>query len=242
MKQPLVLTLVGVALALGFGAWLYLQPGPQQQALQTRELATRGLAEYLARTYPGQRALVISNPYTKAKAAAGNMSAYEEAGRRGLRLGFGRQIAVEAVVFPELKPGALENPRAFIVDPQTPTPLSYLMREDAFDKLAQQHPGCRLFVSLIGLPADLSKVAFWPDANAPKLALLLPDLQLVGDTTAVRDAMKSGRLAAFVLNKPGAPPEQEPPGRDVAAEFARRFVLVTPESIDSVLQTWPQLF
>ena len=36
--------------------------GAHGEALQVRELATRGLAEHLARSFSGHRALVISNP------------------------------------------------------------------------------------------------------------------------------------------------------------------------------------
>ena len=68
--------------------------------------------------------LVVSNPFTQEKNTDRDIKAVEEAGLRGLRRGFGNRIAVEAVAFPELKPGAMQNPRAFVTDPQTSTPLS----------------------------------------------------------------------------------------------------------------------
>src|SRR6185369_6935232 len=119
----------------------------------------------LAGRFPGARALIISNPFAQTKGVGGNVKAYEEAGVRGLRRGFGSKIAIDA---------------------DTTTPMSYLVAPDAFDKIAKQHPSCSLLVSLIGLPADLSKVELWQATDGPKLALLLPDLRMVGDAAAVR--------------------------------------------------------
>ena len=134
MKRSLTRPFLFLAAILGLGAWFYLKRGPQENALATRELATRGLAEYLARAYPKARALIISNPFTQDKPATGNMVPCEQAGLRGLHRGFADKIMVEAVAFPELMPGARENPHTFITNVQTTTPLGYLMAADAFDE------------------------------------------------------------------------------------------------------------
>jgi hypothetical protein len=228
--------------AVAYGLWFALKPDPEGNALRTREFATRGLAEHLARTQPGKRALVISNPFTQRKGTARGILQMEEAGIRGLRKGFAGKVTMGEVVFPELKPGALENPRAQITDADTTTPLSYLVATDGFDKLARQHADCEILVSLIGLPAELNECEAWKSPGAPRFALLLPDLRVLGDTAAVQAAVKSGKLAAFVVRKPGAPDDGAPPGRDFKSEFEKRFVLVTAENVDQVLQTHPGLF
>src|SRR5688572_6597144 len=151
------LLLVGIA----FGLWFFLKPDPQGNALHAREVATRGLAEYLAKTQPGKRALVISNPFTQRPGTAKGIVQMEEAGIRGLRVGFADKVKMGAVVFPELKPGALENPRAQLTDAETTTPLSYLVATDGFDKLARQNTDCEIIVSVIGLPAELSECESW---------------------------------------------------------------------------------
>src|SRR5262245_55644406 len=206
-KTLLVVLLVGAAFAAG---WAVLKKTPEQRAFLSRELATEGLADYLAQKYPGQRALIISNPYTQQRGLEKGIYDQEEAGVRGLRKGFAGKVVLEAVAFPELKSAAQADPRAVEIAPGSTTPLSFMVAEDAFDKLARQHANCDIIISLIGLPANLGRVEAWSTPGKPKFALLLPDLRMVGDGAAVQHAMKTEKLAAFVLNKPGAPVEQAP--------------------------------
>ncbi len=242
MNRRLWLLVGGVLLAGGVGVAWWRPPGPQREALQVRELATRGLAETLARNFAGHRALVIANPYARQSGLPRAMRQMEAAGRRGLEQGFGAKLKPAVVALPELKPEAKENPRAVFIDPESTTPLSYLVAEDAFDKLARQHPDCDLIVSLIGLPANLQPVQCWQDPAGPKFALLLPDLRVIGNNAAIRQAMHRGKLAAFVLARPGAPETQLAAGAAFAAEFEKRFVLVTPDIVDQAMQMFPQLF
>lgn len=232
-----------VLLVAGVLAWRYFfGPSPQRDAFRARALATRVLAGHLVKTRAGTRVLILSNPFTQRSGVAGDIVAMEEAGLRGLREGFGKQIPIGAIAFPDLKPEARSDPRSLILDTETPTPLSFLVTDESLDRLVQQHSGCDLIVSLIGLPAHLDAVQAWQAPGAPRFALLLPDLRLVGNLAAIKDALQKGKLAAFVLPKPGAPPANEPVTGDAAAEFARRFLLVTAESIADIAQRNPQLF
>ena len=83
---------------------------------------------------------------------------------------------------------------------------------------------------------------FSASLSRSKFALLLPDLRIIGNNVALRSAMHSGKLAAFVLARPGAPETQPAPDGGFAAEFEKRFVLVTPENVDQAMRTYPQLF
>src|SRR6185503_5314897 len=97
----------------------FLKPDPQGNAFRAREIATRGLADYLARTHAGKKALIVSNPFTQRKDTAKAIVEMEQAGIRGLREGFGNRIPVAAVAFPQLKPGAEDNPRALLAGVET---------------------------------------------------------------------------------------------------------------------------
>jgi len=219
--------------------WFFLRNDPRDNALDAREVATRRLAEYLAQNYPGQRALLLSNPFTENDATAKEIVAMEKAGIAGVRKGLGDKVTLEAIAYPELKPEARANPRAVFIDGETTTPLSYLVAPDSFDKLLAKHPNCDLMISLVGLPAALKEVRCWQDEKL-KFALLLPDLRFVGNAAAVKRAVQSGKLAAFVLLKPGAPDSRAPlkgPG-----DFDQRFILVTRENIDRVVEEYPQIF
>jgi hypothetical protein len=158
-----------------------------------------------------------------------------------LQRGLGTAIKIEHVVFPELKPEFFTNRRAVFIDPHTTTPLAYLVADDALDKLATQYPAAEIIVSLIGLPVKVRQTQTWKAENR-KFALLLPDLRMIGDQTAIRQAIQSQKIPAMVLNKPGAPPEDQPLGKDLKMEFDQRFLLVTPESVDRYLRAYPRLF
>jgi len=242
MNGPRIALVFVVVVAAIFGAKYLLRPQPHQNALQARALATRVLAEHLAKTQSGKRVVVMANPFTQRAGTDRAILATEEAGLRGLREGLGQKLALGAVAFPELRPAALEDPRALPIDTETTTPLSYLVAPGAFDRVVRQHPECEIVVSLIGLPAELDRCEAWQAAGAPSFALLLPDLRIVGDAAAVKTAVKSGKLLAFVARKPGGPGDDVPLQGDASAEFDRRFVLVTPATFEQVAQSFPGLF
>ena len=222
--------------------WLYPRNEAGHNALAARALATQVLAEHLAHKYPGQRVLVIGNPFTLTQGRQPEAYAFEEAGLRGLRKGFGDAGKIMSVVFPELRQEYLQDPASVFVDPASTTPLSYLVAEDALDRLIREHPECALVVSLIGLPANLAGAEFWGRTNAPKFALLLPDWRIVGDGPVVQSAWKSGKIVAAVLNKPGSPAEQSAVEKESQTAFDRRFLLVTAENFDEVQRAFPRLF
>ncbi|MBI5388028.1 MAG: hypothetical protein HZA90_25470 [Verrucomicrobia bacterium] len=242
MKRSMPFWIVGLALTSGLALWLFLRSSPESDALRLRTLATRALAEALVKQQAGRRVLVVSNPFAQRSGVDKAIRATEAVGVRGLKEGFGNSMPMEPLAFPALKPEAERDPRSVSIDPETTTPLSYLMAEGAFDALASAHPHCDLVVSLVGLPASLHREKCWQAEGPPRFGLLLPDLRPIGDAAAVRRAVKTGKLAAFVLQKPGTPGNAAQTGSDSAAEFAQRFLVVTAENIDEVMRAFPQLF
>ncbi len=236
--------MLGGALVLlggsGFLGWRLLHR-VEHLALSQREVATQVLAEYLAQKNPAKQVLVISNPYSQMKGRPEQVHSYQEAGVAGLRKGFGGKVELK-VVFPELKPEVLTNPGSISVDPNSTTPLSFLVAERAFDDLIRQHPDCQLAVTLIGLPVNLAAVEAWTKPGAPKFALLLPDWRVVGTRAAIRDAFTSGKIAAAVMDKPDAPQNFSVNPGSYQEEFAKRYSLVTPETVETMMQSYPRLF
>jgi hypothetical protein len=210
-------------------------------AVVQRELAMRIMGEYLAEYFPNQKVLVLSNPFTQEAGRPNQVYAFEAAAVRGLRQGMGKLLTLQAVVFPELRPEALHDPSSVLVDPKTTTPLSFLTKEDAWLQLIRSYPETDVVVSLIGLPANLSKLDAWQTPSKPAFALLLPDLSFAGGPSEVRNAFQLGKIAAAILNKPDAPPENEPPGSSPQAEFDRRFVLLTGKNFDQLTNQYPVL-
>jgi len=241
MQQKPALIFLALAI-VGAAAWFFTQTDSQGAALQTREVAARGLAEELGRSQFGSKILVMSNPYTQRPGIAKAIAGMEQAGLAGLRAGLGTKATVGAVAFPELRPEAQDNPAALLSDVETTTPLSFLVAPDAFDKLIKQHGDCAVVVSLIGLPVELNRCEAWNASASPKFALLLPDFRGIADAPAIIKAVKSGKLLAFVLPKPGAPASDAPLAKDWKAEFEKRFVLVTAENVEQVFEKSPELF
>ena len=238
MKWKLVAALA-ILCVLGF-VWFW-RSGSFGNSLRTRELATRGLAAYLVEKFPGQCAVIMSNPFTQQKGLPKEIVAQEEAGIRGVREGLGKQVRV-GVAYPELKPEAKQNPGGVSMIEGATTPLSFMVAEGSFDKIANEHTGCDLIVSLIGIPTGFDQLKIWQPSDTHRFGLLLPDLRILGDLATLRRAIETRKIAAFVLNKPGAPPEQERFSGSWKAEFERRFVLVTSENFEQMLREYPQAF
>ena len=236
-----ILAVIGLGAVWGGGWYLRNSPGVWRPALSERAIATRVLAEHLAAHFPRSKALVVANPFTQRSGQSAEIYGFDKAGIRGLEEGFKRTDLIK-VVYPELRPEFDRNPRSVYVDPKTTTPLSFLVADDAFDRLVQSNPDFDLLITLIGLPIKVRESAVWRDAERLRFGLLLPDWRMVGDRESIRAAVKSGKIAGAVINRPGAPPENAPPEGDYKAEFARRFLLVTQENIDQLLQSYPQLF
>jgi hypothetical protein len=240
-RPPKLLSLVILIAAIAglIEAQFHILRGPQ--ILNQRELATRVLGSYLAEKYAGNKAVIFSNPFSQKSGQPREVYQFEKAGLRGLRRGLKPTVAIEAVVFPEIRPDFLRNPSAVFIDPATATPLSYVTTDTAWDTLIEQHPGAELIISLIGFPANLRQTKAWRESGK-RFALLLPDLRMVGNSAAIRQAIETGKIAAIILNKPGAPPEDQPLGRDLKMEFDQRFLLVTSETVSPLLKAFPKLF
>ena len=230
-----VFTLILIVL-IGGSFWFSFRRNPQARALEARAVATRVLAEELARRYPGTKAVVLSNPFAQSAGIRKQIKAVEEAGLRGLKEGFGSKISLDGIVFPDIRAEARENPRSVKI-PETSTPLSYLMAEDAFDRAAAKYPQCETIVSLIGLPAALDRVELWKKEGPPRVAFLFPDLRILGDAAALKKAMAVEKIAAFVLRRTDGVLDQVAVKDDYKKEFERRFLLVTPENVEALLKS-----
>jgi len=224
------------------GGYVLGRWGHWSTPVQGRELATRFLGAYLASKFPGQRVLVLSNPFTRLPGQPREIRLFEAAELRGLEHGLGDRLKFESVSAPGIRADYLRDPASVFIDPATTTPLSYLVTAAALDKTLAEHQQAQIVVSLIGLPANIRESGSWQNPDGPRFALLLPDLRMVGDSGAVLDALKSGKIAAIVLNKPRAPAEDVKLTSDAQAEFDRRYLLVTPENAEALLRTYPGLF
>ena len=233
-----VVTLVLLVVLCGAGVWVLgrVWQASRRHPLAPRVAAARMLAAHVSRNYSGLRVLVVANPFAAEPDSPQAVARVQTAALKGVKAGL-RGRAGHDVAYPELK-ADLES---VVVPPASTTPLSYLMTEEAFDKLAAAHPDCKIFLSIIGLPARMDKVEFWKRADPPALALLLPDLAVLGRAEALRAAFAAGQIVGVVVEKPDAPAEDTLPPGNYREMFARRFLLLTRDNVDDVLDQYPGL-
>ena len=211
------------------------------RAADHRATALRVLGEHLAREFAEGKVLIVSNPYVQAGRGDADVRRFEAAGVEGLKRGWGDRLELLGVVYPALRPEALANPERIPVDPESKTPLSFLQTDRAWDDLWKSHPEADVWVSLIGVPVNLMRLEVWRRPR-PALALLLPDVRMLGGRAGVIGALESRKLTAMVVPRPGSPPATAPPEPDYRAEFERRFLLVTAENVARVIELYPALF
>jgi len=232
---------MGLVLGLG-GVW---GCGPRESRLSgaRRALVLERLTLAAVERVSGGGVLVIGNPFAHGPGANGLLRQADDEAvdgvKRALARAGGRYVGLAV---PRLREEARRDPTQVALPPGASTPLSFMTEAGAWDGLRAAHPDAGLWISLIGVPADLATTRAWTDAGGPRWALYLPDLRLLGGAEGVGEAFRSGRLVAMVLAKPGAPPESEPMKADPAEEFDRRHILVTADRFEAVRLGWPGMF
>jgi hypothetical protein len=212
---------------------------PKNPALSHREAAARILGEYAAKHLKPKSILVISNPFVQTEGRPPEIYQHHEAALRGLRHAFGSAVQLQ-VVFPKLKPGVLENPGAFPLDPSSRTPLSFLVDDRAFDELIRTHSECELAISLIGLPLNVRTLHCWQKPGLPVFALLLPDWRMIGAFAEINQAFSAGKLMGAVVEKPGAATANL--SSNPYSLFDQLFFLVTSNNFAELARAHPAIF
>lgn len=192
---------------------------PEARELDARERMARALAAALPEELARGPLRVVANPYISKPGVSPDAARYHRAVLRGLSAGLGRPLREEEVVFPELRPGAWEQPERFLLGKTLRTPLTLLMAPDAFDRLAAAHPDARLLISVVGVPDGLAQSAMWTNARAPALALYLPDFNALPDAKQWRAAFERGRVVAAVIEQMGYPDGRILRGPEDAAAY-----------------------
>jgi hypothetical protein len=238
-KTKLLALIVFLVVVTSFLTWRFLLAN--SPSLSQRESATRVMAEYLASKFHPKSVVVLGNPFSQASGRPQNIYTFQNAGVEGLRKGFGAATQVK-VVFPKLKPEVLKNPGSVPVDPESKTPLSFLVAENSLDDVRSENPKAEVVVSLIGLPVNLGAATSWKNAPPPHYALLLPDWRVIGPRAAIIEAFQTGKMAAAVVQKTDAPAEGNVSASGYRAAFDASFVLVTRDNVEQLIATEPQLF
>jgi hypothetical protein len=200
-------------------------------AVSERSYATQLLAEYAKSAARPKGVLVIGNPFVDRPNRPAEAAVFEKAGIAGLRAGFAG-IPIKTA-HPKIKASVLADPASVQIDPNSPTPLSFVIESSAFEELITANPDCDLVVSLIGLPVNLAAMDAWTRTGPPKFALLLPDWRMIGDPTAIEKAFSSGKLVDVVIARPEIPSNADPKSR---------YEIVNATNVVEAIRRWPATF
>jgi hypothetical protein len=223
-KRALVLMLCAAAVVAVVAVYFTRGYSPKGSPLSAREQALQLLGARIAELKPGCKVLVLANPFTR-ESYLGQSVSFERTGLRGLRKGLGRKSPVK-VVFPEIRPEYTANPQSILVPPDSRTPLSYVIRPESVEQLAESNAECGVIVTLIGVPVGVEGLKLWTEKDPRCFAMLFPDLRHLGPPDQVKAAFERGKLLAAVVEdaRSGEP------------------LIVTRENVAEVLEKQPKVF
>ncbi len=117
-------------------------------------------------------------------------------------------------------------------------PMNEMLKAKDYNDVINKHPDCNLIVSFIGLPMDVEELNVWtlPPEKRPKLGLINCAYH------NLKNAIKSGVVVAVVGINPTAKFDEQPAPRDPKAAFERRYILITPENVVKISETYKNMF
>ncbi len=234
--------------------------GPGAQKLRNieqtyRRVAGEKLGSYLADQQNFSKALLLVKPGTEDHARTQKMI-------EGVREGLGREVELVNVVRPDIPEKVLERYRERMTQSGEPPsemeseqpessdldiqrmmqsiPLGTWFNADRLDKTLKPYKGrCDVVIFGMSLPSDIgaSKILTAPDS--PPIAILWGESRF-GE---YEQAIKEGDITAAVARNPQSRIETEkmPPG-NLDKAFAKRYLLITPDTIDEIAEKHEELF
>jgi len=202
------------------------------------------LGMYLGERFSGSKAVIIVEPQF---GSAADPDSAASAQVDGLKEGFGGRIEIVAEISPKI-PDSAKNAFSQEMAPMAEgeggpeggemlPPLEFWFTGKLFDQLVTDNKDkCDLIITTIGLPMDLGAMKFWEMKDRPKLALAS------GSVYELKQAIKKGVIVGAVTYNPKAVYDEKPPPSDLDAAFDKRFLLVTPENVDTVAREHRDLF
>jgi hypothetical protein len=117
-------------------------------------------------------------------------------------------------------------------------PMNEMLKAKDYNDVMDKNSDCNLVVSFIGLPMDIEELHVWnmaPDKR-PKLGLINCAYH------NLKNAIKSGVVVAVVGINPTAKFDEQPAPKDSKAAFERRYIMITPENVVQMADTYKNMF
>jgi hypothetical protein len=244
-RQVAIAGIVVVLLAVILIGVRKMGGGAATQQVVDREVAFqkiggKKLGTYLASKHAGAKVLILSEP--KMGAVTGRTNPLID----GLKEAITGKLTVVAEVSPEVP---ADKAKAFAAEMpmeggpaggETPgqmmPPLEYWYTAKIFDDLIAKQSGFDLIVTTIGLPQDAGKSRILKDKNRPKIAVLN------GTIYDLKSAINPDTIVAAITYNPKAVYDDKPVPKDLDEAFGKRFLIVTPDTLQQVSQAHPDIF
>ncbi len=185
------------------------------------------LADELARSKPGSKAVLIidpaqkNNPNEKARIKVLEKHLSEN----------GIEVISAELDIPEIRSREnMQKDKTLYLEP-----THMLMKAKHFNKISEKHPDADLIISTLGLPKDAEKMSFWKqyEQSEGKITLALAECSLK-NLRRIEPAIREGAVSAVVIPDPEAVWIDEPAPEDAKEAFEKRYILITPENIHDI--------
>ena len=184
------------------------------------------LGKQLAEKAPGAKTLIISEKARDKDTRTPELLQAFKDGAAG-------KLNIAATDTPTLTWPAGKEPK-----PEEMSMMSEMLKAKDYNDLIKKYPDCTLVVSFMGLPRDIEDLQIWtmaPDKR-PKLGLINCPYQ------NLKSAIQSGVVIAVVGINPTAKFDEKPAPRDPKAAFDIRYIMITPENVVQMADTYKNMF
>jgi len=245
--QPLAIC--GAILAIIAALWGIKNTvmGDDQKAARDRELEyqriqTRELGKYLAGKFAGQKAVVMVDPMLRFD-VYGTPITREDPILEGLKQGLGTSISIVQEIYPKMpfkeKKAPVTGPDGeMIMDDDMMEPMEMWFTGRELKEIVPPADTYDMFITLIGLPG-----------GRPAREMADKNLVLVGGDTLSMGLLFQANgqnglpnTVAAVTYNPNAVYDDKAIPSDPKEAFDKRFLLVTPETFESIQSTHANLF
>ena len=195
-KIWVTVTLAGICAVLVLVWFRGQKPSVESAELAARRFGMRSLGLAILKQGNFKRCIVLGNPFVLKSNQSRFSKQIEKESYEGLKEGLGERIEVGEIQYLRLTDEAERDPSSVLLPPSATTPLSFMVRNEEWDRAMEGLDASVVVVTLIGIPADLKQQAWWNKETGPKLALVLPDYRVYGDEAEVGSLFTKKKIVA----------------------------------------------
>ncbi|MFA6814973.1 MAG: hypothetical protein WCS73_01590 [Lentisphaeria bacterium] len=210
----------------------------RNRELEYQRIQSRVLGKYIAKNFPGKKAVVLVDPMIYAE-IPGVTTQRTDPIYEGLVEGLGTSVEIVNKIYPQLP--KMNTPQGAPAGAPADMPMDMMIpptemwfTAKSLAKIIPPGTSYDIFISLINLPVGSMRVCH--DLTQKKIAL-------IGGDTSIYGALFSGGYAvAAVTHNPKAIYDEKSIPRDEMKAFNKRYLLLTKENYKEVIEANKKMF